>query len=1119
MTGLYRIPDSIIGVGGAGKEIVEQFMQKEYILDEVLRPREDTSVERRELRAFTVDTDTEAEGEDRATENRINTLIDETANEYDRPVGEDRVEYNYINVVEETDRMRIQPENLVRKPNVPEIAENSGLSCWWLRESDHMIGVSDNYTNGVNRRRGLSKALLHASQLGRDPIKDIVDQASTADHCAVVVGIGGGTGSGMFLDIAKQLQNEGTDNISLFAILPKLGEGDNEKSNSFAALSELERLALDNKNPFRNIVLLPYEPAANAAEFDDAVIQTILSYYNVDNSPSELDTGAQGLDKFLDDYDESNQGAAPKYAPFTVAIPQKLYYAAEEVIESRDTISNFIENKREAIEAEDELYDAIEDFVDEYCADEIGEKLTGEGSLSSETLTRQQSTDLREQRVSPLKELLSLKAFDQLGYDSAGKILEQIENIEREIESRHDDIEDTERLWALKLEKIPGVDEAAVVPQEDHMTIEQDEIFAELILDELRLIGRRRDLLKTTNLIEDPIIKQGIESALDENITGVAGTRPEEELQDIDLLGQRQKVEDAETVLEAAKDYREEILDGLRSSVRPSVESYIDIHNSQDDIKAQIADLRATVRTDIQTINNATRREELPRQVSNYQQYRDVDQFLRENDHKPIGIDELERDVQNILSAAESWHGNDSSGILSSVASAIAGNDQSDQDRYIEISGLIDDDLFQLSEWDAATFHCEFNEDKFEVAETHVDSARETALNNIKNTIHQELENSVTSLDELEHYIEASDEYKVNGDFKDILNEISTNWSNDDWDLQGIESTLNSEDDVNSAIRALSADENTVSQILEQAFVKPIEEFHSRQQTILEQKQNQEKKYERLHNIISTESATFVHILENVETPDQIGKSKSHGEDDFAHTKEIVTQERGKLLGRDDIADANLWESPDEPVEIHNTLMEFINRLSDSRYTALNEGTIKGGSEPGYSYGEHRVFSVLMSRAFEETDQVQDRLLNNDGGIRMMKDEIDDRIYFPKQEDKYGESIVPFGAEWDISLTIFVGSVFLDNLAPVDNYKEKYDEERSQKGEDILVRHTHGVDGRDKMGMPDDGAYVFRENLVNLRTEEVSVFTSEDVDTTRKLKDEYEKVIGFEYSRIDLESD
>jgi hypothetical protein len=57
---------------------------------------------------------------------------------------------------------------------------------------------------------------------------------------------------------------------------------------------------------------------------------------------------------------------------------------------------------------------------------------------------------------------------------------------------------------------------------------------------------------------------------------------------------------------------------------------------------------------------------------------------------------------------------------------------------------------------------------------------------------------------------------------------------------------------------------------------------------------------------------------------------------------------------------------------------------------------------------------------------------------------------------------VSFGLEdWDFATTIFIGGVFFDNLrAVVSGYKE-YETEKRELGDNITVRSTHGVDGKD----------------------------------------------------------
>lgn len=1121
MTRRYRTPDTIIGIGGAGKSIVERFMKKEYIINEAIRPGENnTDNYRGRLSAFAIDTDTEAKDKDSSEADDIRRLISNVADQYDENLGKKNLDYEYINLVDETDRMRIDAGNLVRKPNVPDIMESCALKCWWLRESDHMIDVADNYTNGVERRRGLGKALFHASQAEQNPIQHVVEKAASGSHTALVAGLGGGTGSGMFLDIGKELQKRGVGNVTLFAILPQTNEGQNVKSNAYAALSELERLAITDENPFTNIVLLPLDPATRYSEFGEAVVQTILSYYNIDNNHQELGDVDDGLTNHHPRLDANAPEGPPMYAPFTVAIPQMLYYVATEVEKSRSRINDFVQNKREELEAEQELYDALEEYIIENCAEEPSRKLD-EDNVKTISLTSEQSVTFRENRITPLKELLSVDAFEQLGYTSANRILQKIDEIEKEIEAQYDQ-DATDQIRREKIERIPeGIYERPnEVRPDDGENFDEDETFANLIIDEIEMLARRRDLLKIVNLIEDDVIRQGVESALNPTITGIAGTTPEEEMRAIQIDEIKSEYKRVTTLQEVASELHEELLTDWQNTVQSDVESLVRINSQIDTVERQISDLASEIQADIQAINNATRAEELPSNQINYHEYKEIDTFLSELGCDPLDVDSLENNVREIITAAEHWYDEHQggSGIIGKAISLVTGGSSDSFDTYIEISGRLDEQYFELAEWDTPTFYCEFDRSQFDDAVSTIEDRRTEQVTEILDAVGLSADEAADGKRQLESFIREQDRYEMSEQVKDTLDELSYSLPDeDDW-TQELQSELHNATDARELLQTQTGEGGLVSELLWSTLVTPIKDLAEEKEEKLEQKQADRKRYDRLDDIIRSESARFVSSLDNVEEPSEIRVHETRNADHFSHRNEIVADEPEKLLGSEDIADANLWESPNEPAQIHNELLNFLERtLTKDSYTALKRGTIKPpGDDEGRWYEGHRLMTVLMSRAFADTDRVSTQLLNSDEKVRGLRDRLTSSIWVPDNKNRYTESIVPFGGPWDLSMTVFVGGVFLDNLSLVHDknigLKDMYESERDDIGEDILIRHTHGVDGRDTMGTDSDGAYVFRETVVNMDSDEVATFTStaDDIDTKEIIKDDYQTVVGFD---------
>ncbi len=157
------------------------------------------------------------------------------------------------------------------------------------------------FSNGVNRIRGLSKAIFYMA------LSDDVQKFPTPggnDKVAIIVGLGGGTGSGMFIDLIQTMLRQVRVPITVFAIMPTTNESDNELANAYISLFEIERSVSDVNSRFGqfvNIVLVPIEITGYRGEggqagtvnpmlerdFPESFLYTLMSYYHAQQGAGE----------------------------------------------------------------------------------------------------------------------------------------------------------------------------------------------------------------------------------------------------------------------------------------------------------------------------------------------------------------------------------------------------------------------------------------------------------------------------------------------------------------------------------------------------------------------------------------------------------------------------------------------------------------------------------------------------------------------------------------------------------------------------------------------------------------------------------------------------------------
>ncbi|SDK18962.1 Tubulin like, partial [Halovenus aranensis] len=251
-----KTPDVLIGLGGGGSKVVYRYMQQEWLLEEVFETDDYAQDDPGKLHAITIDTAQDDVWQDERAEDAINTIHKVLPDKYNTNDG--ILELNGY-PKEKSAKPTIIPEmvgnawtgqNLTDPVAIGDLLNRTGLRSWWLEENKEPISNFDAegaFSGGVLRNRSVSKALYHVAE-GTD--NSVVPDHNPDDHVAVVAALGGGTGSGMILDLAEELTAQ---TKHLYAIIPNENARKNELANAHSALSELEYLQLTDELPFATV--------------------------------------------------------------------------------------------------------------------------------------------------------------------------------------------------------------------------------------------------------------------------------------------------------------------------------------------------------------------------------------------------------------------------------------------------------------------------------------------------------------------------------------------------------------------------------------------------------------------------------------------------------------------------------------------------------------------------------------------------------------------------------------------------------------------------------------------------------------------------------------------------
>jgi hypothetical protein len=1127
-----ELPDNIIGIGNAGKTVVTHYLSQDWIIDRAVggpEPNED------EFSAFIIDTATNEQSTDERDVERINQKIEETAESFGKNPDLIDTGIDYINPLDDASDQFISRTGLTSKATVQTIARNDNLTAWWLENNSDML--TDGYGQGVLRRRGLSKALYHASRAAKgstkvnlnDLSRNLTSGKSDDGTATMVVGLGGGTGSGTYLDLAKHLSEEVTE-LNLIASVPGLDEKNRRTANCFAALSELEYLALNGENPFTNIVLLPFGPAkqlSNKETFLDAFVQTIIARESTTNDFTE----------FLDE--ASAQPIPKKFAPFTVAVPQILRYDVGDIREQEQAIEEYRETKREALDAEISLYEAIHDYFTDEWDGEVGDLLVEvqrNNAVGNDqfALSGSEASSLRN-RLDDLRSWIEdEERFGSVNNEALVTWREQLGQwIDREQEQNSD--RPQEEIKKQLVTRVPERIES-LRPVEDVYASEPSERkLAGVIRDELRTIKLRANLLRALKVIDEEEVREAVDSAIDPDADGYIGSRRLEDRvnslnRDIDTHESNLEVlDDLETDLEDARDY---VIESWHDAVADDLELLVELDSNADEVRERLRTLNEEFEGQLRTISQANTPDNVRAGGLDFNFDR-LNAQLRDIGVDPIDGQQISDSIEQTKRAYEVWDDiNNGGGILGKIG---FGDRQEKENEYVAYVDAVDERYVEITpSGERGDFEQDFSctpatdglfEDVISEIEEKRQRIRHRIVQEFKTTI-SEFEGTDAVSDRRAQWTDNGFDLEWPGDTGDAVPTLRDRLEN--LDAESADAVL---DDL-TADGTGYEDPGTVYVAFTDAYLAPIEAKRSELHDEIEEKRRRAEVYKSLRDAVVQYDDAFDGMGPSRPEVDDAQRIDVGSDTDSPYVTKVEADDQLSLLQYEDIADSGVWTDRSMENEKYKIGRFFEKRFAENAITDTNLNCLANrlietqNTSGEYTnvtstrYDGHYVGNIYMSRAFPDQEDPGDDIFQSVENVFRASD-----LHLRDGGDGYTHESKSYGAPWDLSMITFVGGIFLDNLYPViqptDGYLSSYEAQREELAESVRIRHVHGVDGRDdSISAPGEGGYVYRDAMLDLDDPEdlYRLIDGNETEVVDMLLDEYVETTTFG-SSIDLDDD
>lgn len=1052
------VPSTIYGVGGGGKEAVLQMFEQDWFAVEVMQGQSGTT------NVYLVDTTVnEDQINDRITNrqqelNEIRDRMRETLS--GEQIGGINLESVEITKGLKTDRA----SSLTGQGVVPDIKETAEIDHWWLERQDLIEpGTNDLYdfSKGACRCRAIGKAFHYkALAEGEDRGYNLnYTLPGDDDKVAIFAGLGGGTGSGLVIDIAKQLHEQNqARRTTLFATMPTRKEQVKERANAFAALSELEYQAFAEEDDiFDNIVLFPLQPLdpdiavkdQELIEFDQALTYALIGYYNAGQ------------------YDDAvNQ--APAYAPFTMALPQVFQYNIEGIVEARENAIETINRKITALNVEQQIYESVTDYIDKHYP-----------TATTDGLKRSDQ-DLLKRRIEYMRELVELPLFEELEFTEAQTAGEKILNAIHDVDENEEEVytdkslevafaeNDLRGLLVRELEfffefEYPDID---VESELDEVEDLEDETILRVILHETARIRDKYQTLKAIQRIPaseggDESIKQLLKLIVDpspatDESARVNAIQKHHDILQTDIDGVQAELNEVEEEIEAELHVQNNFVaskvSNWENTTSDDLTTYAELEelDVEDELEALLNALEVFA-SDLQQNKTPPSGERVQEKLDQLREkFEDIDSINFQNEY-----DQILQQIKLTKQLRRDWNQH------------LEAQNQGFTDKLNPLSKSPDPDsakkelratIVDLSEKVFETQHLGPNETQLEIDVTYDPWADGELVDRIK-SVRQSKREAV--VEEFERRLDQIAQQEGDGSYQAA-------------DVEGFRQQLDAIQDVEDLRRERENLNTFVNETYKETASEDLPDLEARRDELQEQLntlKSRSQKYEvilDLYSDLRDQHQTFTEKHESF-NEDINRQSERFGTRAFAeyqpnqhYIHKYMPQDTRRAIEKRSIAETDLFQKDWDQNE-RGRLQKFTSEIVHQRaaapdYIGLREREF---GNHDYDFTGTRVHVAKISEALDSSSSDKGKLWLDDLEVR---DQLGRNYYL----DESGQGRRMFeqwatnnGGPWDVALTFFVqGLGFLDNLRDVvekRGYQDGY-EARKREIHNIALHHSYGLE-------------------------------------------------------------
>lgn len=1132
-----KTPDVLIGLGGGGGRIIYRFLNQDWLLSEVFESPPDDQGGPDQLHATVIDT---AVGEKwhRKRAHEVRDKIQHTLRRHDRHADEhlrfDGPEF----LPELVPDHWLEPEQLTNTYAIQELCRSDGLTSWWLSEAMLGHAPTDGFEHGVYRNRSLAKALYHIANYTTSGIGPATTQT---DDVAIVTALGGGTGSGMALDFATDIDSHRTH---LYAVLPHRGASDREQANAYAALSELEYTQLAGESPFDTITLIPHLQDVAASDFEMAAVRTILAHQNT------IQAG-QGSRQFV----PGGPQGPPDYAPFTVAMPHTVEYPISLHDEAEEQLHQLLSTRQRELRLEADLYAAVETYLQESFPATAGEILDHPTSeIEPDESVIEEASRLRQRIEQDLREtMLEDETFNLLGLESELRDVRTL--IDNCLESIYDHLDDAQAIEEdeVSYQFLQTAPEPLVeMLEHGHEVQGLPAEVVDSVVTELENIALRRDLFDAVSQITseqtdlDPDEASLIRSALREGILDGETKWMIAAVPSID--GKIAELDDKKAHLENVSDelrnFHDEVTDAVWNHVHAWASENTEpariltaINEHGQDVFELLDSLQKKIRDSIKRLEEADTAAETRTVALDLHRFEEANRLLDEMGIPTIPLREIEDMFDQHVREARIIHLEYGDGLLNGLLDL-----GPDPEEYARHRAAIDD-----SEWfdiepevvDGGEFACTFSSDRLPVqSRNEIEAYKHESVSELVESLVSRFDPDGGGV-QFERTIGEATTITIPSDAEDGLDRISkelhtTLEESEAEHPDALFSDVIPElvDDIDVRDTAAGPTERPIRRIFG-LYRQPIRDHFDK---ITTRRKTVEDSLDRLTELRELEELGSEFAYE-CDGRFEIN-SKGNFEIDTAGNPYVnrypPTPEQLIDYPRD-IGDTQVLESQEQ--SISHEFRRFVTDLfgGDKRASVASFEPSGTGGVGAPSYDGLRFYPVYLSRAIDNPG------LDVHGPLRSIDDavygELANRRTDMNTRNVYTADAFATGGLDEISMVLFVTGHFLDNIAPVTDSGGYYDAYRTQNDRThVATRHSIGLGGNwdqwntlrawtetslDESDSRDRrGAYLFRDTVRSVDDGELldAVMEAEQTDGTDPSEvfldmyefDTYESTVSFD---------